>query len=127
MIDATGSFKDGKLTKVIIKRVSLMTDELPLLLMHLSSPSMREDPRNIRVPVLDVILIPACESHALIVMPMFWEHVALPFRCVGEVLEMFLVLSKVSGVVSCRMSSGLSHSGMFKGLEFLHDNNVAHR
>ncbi|TEB08738.1 hypothetical protein FA13DRAFT_1145981 [Coprinellus micaceus] len=93
-------------SKVILKRIDLETEELDIGLFTSSKP-VSDDPRNCCVPILDVILIPACETHAVIVMPLLYEHVRLPFRHVGELLEMGVQLSKC--------------------LDFLHDNNIAHR
>ncbi|TEB20299.1 hypothetical protein FA13DRAFT_1801077 [Coprinellus micaceus] len=93
-------------SKVMLKRVALESDELNIGL-YVSSKPLSDDPRNCCVPILDVVLIPACETHALIVMPLLYEHVHLPFRRVGELLEMGQQLSKC--------------------LEFLHENRIAHR
>jgi hypothetical protein len=78
----------------MLKRVDLEVEELDISL-YVSSKPRSDDPRNCCVPILDVILIPACETHALIVMPLLYEHVHLPFRRVGELLEMGQQLSKV--------------------------------
>ena len=80
--------------KVMLKRVSLEAEELDIAL-YISSKPRSEDPRNCCVPILDVILIPACETHAIVVMPLLYEHVRLPFRRIGEILEMGVQLSKV--------------------------------
>ena len=80
--------------KVMLKRVALDAEELDIAL-YISSKPRSEDPRNCCVPILDVILIPACETHALIVTPLLYEHVRLPFRHSGELLEMAVQLSKV--------------------------------
>ncbi|KAJ3520090.1 hypothetical protein NMY22_g12901 [Coprinellus aureogranulatus] len=96
--------RDG--SKVMLKRVSLDRQELEIVLYTFSSPRS-DDIRNCCVPILDVILLPACETHAIIVMPLLYEHVHLPFRRVGELLEMGSQLSKC--------------------LDFLHDHRIAHR
>ncbi|KAJ3520093.1 hypothetical protein NMY22_g12902 [Coprinellus aureogranulatus] len=92
--------------KVMLKRVSLATEELEIGL-YISSQPCSSDPRNHCIPLLDVIMIPACETHAIIVMPLLYEHIHLPFRRVGELLELGLQLSET--------------------LEFLHEHGVAHR
>ncbi|KAJ3540745.1 hypothetical protein NMY22_g4173 [Coprinellus aureogranulatus] len=96
----------GDGSKVMLKRVSLDREELNIAL-YTSSPPRSDDPRNCCVPILDVVLLPACETHAVIVMPLLYQHVFLPFRRVGELLEMGRQLSKC--------------------LEFLHEHRIAHR
>ena len=84
-------------SKVMLKRVDLETEELDIGL-YVSSNPPSDDHRNCCVPILDVILIPACETHAIVVMPLLYEHVRLPFRRIGELLEMGVQLSKVGCV-----------------------------
>ncbi|KAF8155174.1 hypothetical protein BJ912DRAFT_1013485 [Pholiota molesta] len=50
-------------------------------------PTLRADPRNHTVPILDVIPIPADDDWALLVMPMLLEFQQLPFRRLGEFCE----------------------------------------
>ncbi|KIM39301.1 hypothetical protein M413DRAFT_196962 [Hebeloma cylindrosporum] len=102
LIDAV-DISDGK--KVVLKRIDTSTNELPLA-MKLSSPDLRSDPRNHAVPILDVILIPGNDEIALLVMPFLMDFHDLPFRRVGEVIEM------VEQFLDC--------------LEFLHDHNITH-
>ncbi|KAF9558855.1 hypothetical protein CPC08DRAFT_667128 [Agrocybe pediades] len=73
----------------------------------LSSESKRRDKRNCSVPILDVILIPEDDDHALIAMPQLLVFDQLPFRHVGELCEAALQL--------------------FDGFDFLHENNIVHR
>ncbi|KIM39283.1 hypothetical protein M413DRAFT_447226 [Hebeloma cylindrosporum] len=91
--------------KVVIKKVDLSTNELPLGV-KLSSAELRSDPRNHAVPILDVVLIPGNDEVALLVMPFLMDFHDLPFRRVGEVVEM------VEQLLGC--------------LEFLHDHNITH-
>lgn len=107
----------------MLKRVKLDTEELEIGL-YTSSGSRLKDPRNYCVPILDVILIPACETHAIIVMPLLYEHVHLPFRRVGELLEMGMQLSKVSPQLAKKVSI---LTEMRQCLEFLHEHCIAHR
>ncbi|KIM39288.1 hypothetical protein M413DRAFT_447232 [Hebeloma cylindrosporum] len=102
MIDAT---RTNDSLKVVIRQVPTHTDELPLLAL-LSSPELQADPRNCTVPILDVIILPGNDELALIVMPMLRDFGDLPFRRVGEVVEMF---------------EQLVHF-----LAFLHEQNIAH-
>ena len=81
--------------KVVFKRVSTSDDEIPIAL-FLSSDEMRKDPRNCAVPILDVILIPGDDEHALLVMPHLLHFEELPFRRLGEVCEMALRLLEVT-------------------------------
>jgi hypothetical protein len=53
----------------------------------LSSPALRDDPRNHTVPLLDVIPLPADDDWALLVMPVLLEFQILPFRRLGEFCE----------------------------------------
>ncbi|KIM39294.1 hypothetical protein M413DRAFT_447238 [Hebeloma cylindrosporum] len=102
LIDAI-RISDG--SKVVIKQVDTSTSELPLA-MKLSSAELRSDPRNHAVPALDVILIPGNDDMALLVMPFLMDFNDLPFRHVGEVVEM------VEQFLEC--------------LEFLHEHNITH-
>lgn len=95
---------DGK--KVMLKRISTSSEELSIA-SFVSSYPQTEDQRNHCVPLLDVILIPACETHVLIVMPLLYEHNELLFRHAGELLEMSVQLTEC--------------------LDFLHSHNIAHR
>ncbi|KAJ3500021.1 hypothetical protein NMY22_g19401 [Coprinellus aureogranulatus] len=92
--------------KVFLKRIELETEELEIGI-YLSSKPRVDDRRNHCAPALDIVLIPACETHVIIVMPLLYEHIHLPFRRVGELLEMGLQLSEC--------------------LEFLHEHGIAHR
>ncbi|KIM39266.1 hypothetical protein M413DRAFT_196498 [Hebeloma cylindrosporum] len=102
MIDATRI--DDNL-KVVIRQVPTKTDELPILLL-LSSPTLKADPRNCTVPLLDVIILPGNDDTALIVMPMLRDFGNLTFRRVGEVVEMF--------------------EQVVHFLAFLHEQNISH-
>ncbi|KAF5319772.1 hypothetical protein D9611_012865 [Ephemerocybe angulata] len=92
--------------KVMLKMVNLSSEEL-LISSYVSSPPRPDDPRNHCVRLLDVILIPACETHAIMVMPLLYEHSVLPFRRAGELIEL------ANQLTEC--------------LEFLHEHKIAHR
>ncbi|PPQ80956.1 hypothetical protein CVT26_003527 [Gymnopilus dilepis] len=92
--------------KVVMKKVRTAEEELPIALL-LSSPKMRSDTRNCAVPVLDVVLIPGDDEHALLVMPHLLLFDELPFRRVGEFCEMVVQL--------------------LEGIEFMYEQNIAHR
>ncbi|KAF9558853.1 hypothetical protein CPC08DRAFT_709316 [Agrocybe pediades] len=84
--------QDGQ--KVVFKIVETKTEELPIACM-LSSESKSRDKRNCSVPILDVILIPEDDDHALIAMPQLLVFDRLPFRHVGELCEAALQLFDV--------------------------------
>ncbi|KAF5319785.1 hypothetical protein D9611_012884 [Ephemerocybe angulata] len=82
---------DGK--KVVLKHIPTASEELSISI-FVSSPPQTKDLRNHCVPLLDVILIPACETHVLIVMPLLYENNKLPFRHAGELLEIAIQLTE---------------------------------
>lgn len=92
LVDAVRE-RDG--TQVMLKRVPLASEELPISL-YVSSEPLTCDPRNRCVQVLDVILIPACETHIIIAMPLLYAHAHLLFRRVGEFVEIAEQLVDVS-------------------------------
>ncbi|PPQ81709.1 hypothetical protein CVT25_013439 [Psilocybe cyanescens] len=90
VIDAI-RMKDG--AKVVIKRVTLEYDNVPIL-QHLNSPEMRKDSRNNAVTLLEVIPLPDSveddsKHYALLFMPMLFPLMSphLPFRHVREVVD----------------------------------------
>ncbi|PPQ81781.1 hypothetical protein CVT25_013668 [Psilocybe cyanescens] len=110
LIDAI-RMKDGE--KVVIKRVILEYDNVPIL-QHLNSPKMRQDPRNNAVPLLDVIPLPDSveddsKQSVLLVMPMLFPLLSshLPFRHAKEVVDAL--------------------DQLIQGIQFLHEHNIAHR
>ncbi|KAF9553954.1 hypothetical protein CPC08DRAFT_713328 [Agrocybe pediades] len=104
LIDAV-RISDNK--KVVLKKVNPQQEVA--VLQHLHSPELEKDPRNNTVPLLDVIAHPTREDVAFIVMPMLYafENVSVPFEYVSEVLEAL--------------------DQFLKGLEFLHEQQIAHR
>ncbi|KAJ3523004.1 hypothetical protein NMY22_g11642 [Coprinellus aureogranulatus] len=96
--------QDGE--KVMLKHVQLSSQELEISL-YVSSLPRTGDLRNHCVQILDVILIPACETHAIVVMPLLYAHAWLEFRHVGEFVEV------AEQLVDC--------------LDFLHDHCIVHR
>jgi hypothetical protein len=72
--------------KVVLKKVRTASYEIPVAQL-LSSPALRNDPRNHTIPLLDVIPLPADDDWALLVMPALLEFQKLPFRRVGEFCE----------------------------------------
>lgn len=122
LVDAVRE-RDG--TQVMLKRVALAFEELPLSLYVLSEPRTC-DPRNHCVQVLDVILIPACETHAIIVTPLLYAHAHLLFRRVGEFVEIAEQLVDVS--TNCNHRTTCAQCAYrLQCLDFLHDHNIVHR
>ncbi|KAF5378309.1 hypothetical protein D9615_008786 [Tricholomella constricta] len=72
--------------RVVLKRVETWRDELPIA-QYLSSPDMQRDPRNHTVPILDILLLPDDDEHALLVMPQLLLFDELPFRRLGEFVD----------------------------------------
>ncbi|KAF5384137.1 hypothetical protein D9615_003086 [Tricholomella constricta] len=62
---------------------------------------------NHTVPILDILMLPDDDTHALLIMPQLIGFNQVPFRRLGEVTDAL-------------------HQ-YFEGLEFLHEHNIAHR
>ncbi|KAF9475435.1 kinase-like protein [Pholiota conissans] len=93
-------------SRVVLKKVRTAGFEISVS-QFLSSPTLRQDPRNHTVPLLDVIPLPTDDDWALLVMPKLLEFQRLPFRRVGEFCEAVLQY--------------------LQALEFMHEHNVVHR
>lgn len=107
MIDAV-RISDNK--QVVLKKVHTWTDELPVA-SYLSSEEMRNDPRNHSMPLLDVILVPSDDEHALIVMPLLHEFHDPPFARRGEVVEALRQILQVRVFFYSEMHSHSNRSG----------------
>ncbi|KAH9481861.1 hypothetical protein JR316_0006391 [Psilocybe cubensis] len=92
--------------KVVLKKVETASQEISFATAF-SSKEWKKDPRNCCVPILDVVMIPCDDDHALIVMPQLLAFHLLPFRFLGEFCEFALQV--------------------LQGLEFLHERTIAHR
>ncbi|KAG6815185.1 hypothetical protein H0H87_004331 [Tephrocybe sp. NHM501043] len=79
-------------------------DEVPVGTL-LSSERLASS-RNHCVPYLEVIDVPGGSNEAIIVMPLLVETERAPFETIGEAVEFFRQI--------------------FEGLEFMHENNIAH-
>ncbi|CDO78153.1 hypothetical protein BN946_scf184658.g5 [Trametes cinnabarina] len=95
---------DNKL--VLIKRIRRDSPEIDIAT-YLSSPEMREDPRNHSVPVLDVICDPLDDTVSFLIMPFLKEIDNPPFESIENVLD------------CCEQ--------LLEGLVFMHEKGVAHR
>jgi hypothetical protein len=109
--------------KVTLKLVPTGTEQIPIAL-YLSSDPLLSDRRNRTVRILDVVPLPDDDEWGLLVMPFLREFDDPPFQsrveCVEalrQMLEVFLVL----------ISLGFEFDCFPKGLEFMHEHNVAHR
>ncbi|KAH9481853.1 hypothetical protein JR316_0006383 [Psilocybe cubensis] len=103
VLDAT-RLENGQ--KVVLKKVETNSQEIPFAVTF-SSKEWKKDVRNCCVPILDVIMIPCDDDHALLVMPQLLGFHHLPFRFLGEFCEFTLQI--------------------LQGLEFLHEYNIVHR
>ncbi|OCH90194.1 hypothetical protein OBBRIDRAFT_826068 [Obba rivulosa] len=75
--------------------------------MYLSSSQRGSDPRNHCVPVYEVLDVPDDPDMKLLVMPLLRPYDDPPLETVGEAVEFFRQI--------------------FEGLQFIHENHVAHR
>ncbi|KAJ3474984.1 hypothetical protein NLI96_g12133 [Meripilus lineatus] len=103
IVDAVRT-SDGE--QVLLKKVKTEGSEIDLAL-YLSSPELREDPRNHCVPILDDFQDDADETITYIVMPLLREFDNPIFGSVNELLDF--------------------GDQIFEGLRFMHDHGVAHR
>jgi hypothetical protein len=72
--------------KVALKRGSRATGEISII-SHLSTDSMRSDPRNHTIPLFGIIDIPDDSGHALLVMPYVRQFHKPAFHCRAEFIE----------------------------------------
>ncbi|KAF8124263.1 hypothetical protein K438DRAFT_1436369, partial [Mycena galopus ATCC 62051] len=101
VLDAT-RICDGK--KVILKRVETNSQEIEIM-KYLNHPSVRDDPRNRTIKLLDII--PAPQTFwSFLVMPYCRVFKYPPFHCGNEFVE-----------AMCQF---------LEGLQFMHENNIVH-
>jgi len=104
LLDA--SRRDGSLVmlkQVILSEVPLEADMAKLF----SSEKFSSNPRNHCIPVYDVLQVPDDNDTVLLVMPLLYDNENPPFETIGEVMDFFRQI--------------------FEGLQFMHQNNIAHR
>ncbi|KAJ7172965.1 hypothetical protein C8R43DRAFT_874124 [Mycena crocata] len=95
--------RDGK--KVVLKRVKTKSKELKMAQL-LSSNTMRQDPRNRTIPIIDIITLPHEPKISLLVM-MYGRRINYPpFHCRKEVFDAVRQL--------------------LQGMEFMHEHNIVH-
>ena len=99
LMDAT-RISDGKL--VILKRINADSAELKIA-MHFSSRTMREDPRNHCVPVLDVVPDKDDPNKCFVVMPFLryvdyppFESIQSMLNCGEQLLEVRFIPMQVT-------------------------------
>ncbi|KAJ7080930.1 hypothetical protein B0H15DRAFT_474123 [Mycena belliarum] len=95
--------KDNK--KVVLKRVETGSLELQMLQL-LDSETMRKDPRNRTVPLLDTISLPHNPGTVLMVMMYGRRFHYPPFHCREELFDAL--------------------SQLLQGMEFMHEHNIVH-
>ncbi|EIW62129.1 uncharacterized protein TRAVEDRAFT_70311 [Trametes versicolor FP-101664 SS1] len=103
MIDAT-RISDGKL--VMLKAVQETSTELDIC-RYFSSGSLRDDPRNRCIPLLEALSHPSDPDVCIMVMPYLRNIDQPPFDTVEDILE--------------------CGEQLLDGLLFMHEHNVAHR
>lgn len=120
-MDATRR-RDGK--HVMLKKI--YPDEGPheLVITQLfSSRELVRDPRNHCVPLLDIIEIPQ-NGQKLMVMPLLRPFNDPHFQTFGEFVAFFTQICEVRSLHTHRHESILT---LDQGLQFMHEQNIAHR
>ncbi|KAJ7677614.1 kinase-like domain-containing protein [Mycena rosella] len=95
-------------TRVMLKWVSKKTHPFEVEIGRLfSSPPLSEDPQNHCIPIFDILQDPEEDDKQIIVMPRLMKFHKPVFDTVGEVVACFRQI--------------------FEGIQFMHQNYVAHR
>lgn len=89
---------------VVLRKATTWSDEVPIL-QRLND--LHSDPRNRTVPILDTILLPDSDEHVLLVIPLLHSYYDPPFTSPAQVVQALLQL--------------------LEAMQFLHENDVAHR
>lgn len=121
-MDAT-RISDGK--RVILKSLSTTNhpDEIPVH-RFLTSDPLASDPKNHTAQLYEVLPDPRLSTRAIIVLPLLLPFDYVPFRTVGEALDMMHQTIEVS-FGSCGFWTIADSAD--QGLQFMHQNGVAHR
>ncbi|EKM54751.1 uncharacterized protein PHACADRAFT_96349 [Phanerochaete carnosa HHB-10118-sp] len=105
LLDAT-RISDGKI--VMLKRVFVQENPREVeITTKFSSEPLVSNPRNHCVPIIEILTVPDAEDIFLLVMPLLRAFNSPRFNTLGEVIECF--------------------GQIFEGLQFMHQNHVAHR
>jgi len=107
---------------VCIKRVQENDEEIRIAQM-LSTPELREDPKNHCVPIIEVIDDPEYDSISYVVMPLLRSANDPPFQYVEEIIDF---VNQILEVGHQPREFWVSDLGL-QGLVFLHEKGVAHR
>ncbi|KAH7332933.1 kinase-like domain-containing protein [Rhizoctonia solani] len=106
VLDATRTDDESQvMIKMLFPKQGEGEDELAIL-EHFSSPPFKDVVANHVVPCLDTFPIPVAESGQFVVMPLLGQYDELSFKRIAEVHDFF--------------------QQIFEGLQFMHENNVAH-
>ncbi len=109
--------------KVAIKITMLKTRELAVA-QSLGSPELVADPRNHTVPVLDSFPVPGEEqAKCFMVMPYLQRFDCPKFHCRLEFAD---ALHQVLEVRLLILDSSRSLLTLMKGIQFMHEHNIAH-
>ncbi|TBU31676.1 hypothetical protein BD311DRAFT_688661 [Dichomitus squalens] len=105
ILDATRTSDDRV---VVLKQLSKIYHPYEVEISKLfSSKPLASEPRNHSVPIYDVLQSPLDEDIVILVMPYLIRHQEVRFETIGEAVECFRQL--------------------FEGLQFIHEQHVAHR
>ncbi|KAJ7087951.1 kinase-like domain-containing protein [Mycena belliarum] len=91
--------------KVVVKLVPTDSAELHIV-NFLSDENKRSDPRNRTIPILDIFLYTDSPEYTFMVMPYMRRFNYPPFHCRGEFVD--------------------AMRQFLEGLQFMHENNIAH-
>jgi len=105
LMDST-RLSDGRMVALKIVSRSKNPQEIEMT-KYLSSEPLASDPRNHSVPLYDVLEVPDDQDLSIMVIPHLRSFLRPSFSTVGEGVEFFRQI--------------------FEGLQFLHNNHVAHR
>lgn len=120
-MDATRR-RDGK--HVMLKKIYPDEGAHELVITQLfSSRELVRDPRNHCVPLLDIIEIPQ-NGQKLMVMPLLRPFNDPHFQTFGEFVAFFTQICEVRSLHTHRHESILT---LDQGLQFMHEQNIAHR
>lgn len=127
MLDAT-RISDG--AQLMLKRVNpaLQPNEVTIGRFFSTEPHSTHK-NNHCIPIYDVLDVPDDDTYVIIVMPFLSSWDTPAFDTVGETVEFFRQIFKVSGgavsgVLACFIDYLFS---AFQGLQFMHSLNVAHK
>ncbi|KAG6855270.1 hypothetical protein H0H87_005756 [Tephrocybe sp. NHM501043] len=113
---------DGKLVMLKVSSHTDSHEEIPVG--KLFSSERLKSFKNHCIPYLDVIDVPDSVNEAFLVLPLLYDIEKAPFETVGEAVDFFHQIFEVRHHIQPVECLGF-HS-FSQGLEFMHENNVAH-